>query len=68
MSKRMTKHTLDERIQAVLSAIDNKRPVNTIAREYGVDQTTIHALVRKYEADGVDGLKEKRGWKNMLRN
>ncbi|WP_139325390.1 helix-turn-helix domain-containing protein, partial [Virgibacillus pantothenticus] len=32
--------------------------VSTIAKEYSVDRTTINLWVRKYEADGVDGLKE----------
>lgn len=59
----MTKHTLDERIQAVLSVIEDKKPVSTIAREYGVSQTTIQTWVRKYEADGADGLEETKGWK-----
>ncbi|API93059.1 hypothetical protein BKP57_15335 [Virgibacillus sp. 6R] len=37
--------------------------VSTIAKEYSVDRTTINLWVRKYEADGVDGLKEARTWK-----
>lgn len=59
----MTKHTLDERTQAVLSVIRDKKPVKTIAREYDVNKATIQAWVRKYEADGVNGLKENKGWK-----
>lgn len=49
MSKRMTKHTLDERIQAVLCVIENNKPTNVIAR--------------KYNAEGIDGLKEAKQWK-----
>lgn len=59
----MTNHTLDERIQAVLSVIEDKKPVNTIAKTYGVNKTTIQTWVRKYEVGGTDGLKETRRWK-----
>ncbi len=63
MSKRRSKHTLDERIEAVLRVIEGMASVSTIAKEYAVDRTTINSWVRKYEADGVDGLKEARTWK-----
>src|SRR5690625_4371799 len=63
MSKRRSKHTLDERIEAVLRVIEGRVSVSKIAKEYSVDRTTINLWVRKYEADGVDGLKEARTWK-----
>jgi len=63
MSKRMTKHTLDERIKAVLSVIENEKSVNMVAKNYDVDYTTIESWIRKYQADGVDGLKEAKKWK-----
>src|SRR5699024_9578188 len=63
MSKRLTKHTLDERIQAVLYVIESKKSVHVIAREFGVDRSTIESWVRKYRSDGVDGLKEAKKWK-----
>lgn len=63
MSKRRSKHTLDERIEAVLRVIEGRTSVSTIAKEYSVDRTTINLWVSKYEADGVDGLKEARIWK-----
>jgi len=49
MSKRMTKHTLDEGTQAVLSVRRDKKPVKTIAREHDVNKTTIQVWGRKYE-------------------
>src|SRR5690625_2226332 len=58
MSKRMSKHTLDERIDVVLAVIANKKSVHTIAKEYDIYKTTIESWVRKYQEDGVDGLKE----------
>src|SRR5690625_4879556 len=63
MSKRMSKHTLNERIEVVLSVIENKKSVHTIAREYDVDISTVKSWVRKYQAEGVDGLKESKKWK-----
>lgn len=59
----MSKHTLDERIDAVLSVRDGMKSVSTVAREYQVDKTTIETWVYKYENDGVDGLKVSRSWK-----
>ena len=59
----MTKHTLNERIEAVLGVIENKKSVNAIAKEYDVDKTTIRSWVHKYKADGVDGLKAPKKWK-----
>ena len=63
MSKRMSKHTLNERIEAVLSVIEHKKSVYAIAKKYSVDKTTIKSWVHKYKTDGVDGLKEARTWK-----
>jgi len=63
MSKRGTKHTLDERVAAVLSVIEKQRTVNTVAKEYEVTKSTINDWVRKYQADGVEGLKIAKTWK-----
>lgn len=59
----MTKHTLNERVKAVLGVIEHKKSMNVIAKEYDVDYTTIESWVRKYQADGVDGLQEAKNWK-----
>ena len=42
MSKRGTKHTLDERVAAVLGVIEKQRTVNTVAKEYEVSKFTIN--------------------------
>lgn len=63
MSKRGTKHTLDERVAAVLRVIEKQRTVNTVAKEYEVSKFTINDWVRKYQADGVEGLKISKTWK-----
>ncbi|WP_188391910.1 helix-turn-helix domain-containing protein, partial [Compostibacillus humi] len=63
MSKRSSKHTLNERIEVVLRVMEGSASVSRIAEEYAVDRTTINLWVRKYKADGVDGLKDSRAWK-----
>lgn len=63
MSKRRTKHTLDERVAAVLSVIEEQKSINTVAKEYKVSKSTIKDWVRKYQAEGVEGLKRAKGWK-----
>lgn len=63
MSNRTTKHTLDERIRGVQSVIEKKKSISALAREYEVNIDTMEWWVRKYQADGIDGLKESKNWK-----
>lgn len=63
MSKRMSKHTLAERVTVVLSVIERQISANTVAKEYKVSNLTIKEWIRKYQAEGVDGLKETKTWK-----
>lgn len=63
MSRRMTKHTLNERIEAVIGVIEHGKSVYAIAKEYSVDKTTIKSWVHKYQTNGVDGLKPPKKWK-----
>ncbi len=63
MSKRVTGHTLDERLAAVRSLLKEKKPANVIAKEYKVDRMTLFNWLRKYQSDGIDGLKESKSWK-----
>jgi len=63
VSKRTTGHTLDEKLKAVLSVLDEKKPVGVISRDYQVAEKTIKAWIRKYQLDGIDGLKESKTWK-----
>lgn len=64
----MSKHTLDERIKAVLSVIENKKSVNMVAKSYDANYSTIESWVRKYQANGVDGLKEAKNWKKYSKD
>ncbi len=64
MSKRLTKHELDERIQIVQQVLNKRKSIGTTAKKYGVDERILKSWIRKYQADGVDGLKESRNWKS----
>lgn len=59
----MTKHTLDERVTAVLSVTEEHQSINTVAKEYNISKSTLKDWVRKYQAEGAEGLKGARGWK-----
>ena len=63
MSKRTTDHTLDEKLKAVSCFVDEKKPMGTIAKEYRVAKKTLQTWVRKYQSDGIDGLKESKTWR-----
>ncbi|MBP2622320.1 IS3 family transposase, partial [Streptococcus panodentis] len=43
--------------------LEQGRSIRTLARIFGVSDTTIRDWVRKYKQDGIDGLKESRTWK-----
>ncbi|TFD94488.1 IS3 family transposase [Jeotgalibacillus sp. R-1-5s-1] len=63
MSKRTTGHTLDEKLKAVLSVLDEKKSMGVVSRDYQIAEKTIKSWVRKYQSDGIDGLKESKTWK-----
>lgn len=57
----MTKHTLNERVEAVSRVIEHKKSVNAIAKVYDADITTVKSWVRKYQQEGEQGLHDCRG-------
>mgnify|MGYP002508204409 FL=1 len=63
MSKRTTKHTIEERYAAVTKYLSGLYSRITISKEYGIDENTLANWIRKYKANGIDGLKESRTWK-----
>lgn len=63
MSKRTTKHTIEERYDAVTKYLSGLYSRITISKEYGIDENTLANWIRKYKANGIDGLKESRTWK-----
>lgn len=64
MSKRRTKHSLEERVQAVRQIIEDHQSIHRVATDYGIDRKTLQVWVRNYQAEGLDGLKEARTWKH----
>lgn len=61
---RMTKGrstTLEERIEIVSYCIEKGRDYRAAIEKYQVSYQQVYSWVRKYEASGVDGLRDKRG-------
>lgn len=63
MSRRTSEHSIEERFKAVNQVIDNGYSLNSVASEDGIDNVTLKSWIRKYKADGIDGLKESTTWK-----
>lgn len=63
MTKRVTDHTLDERLELVLCVLEEKKTANVVSKEFGVAKTTLQSWIRRYQSDGIDGLKESKTWK-----
>jgi transposase len=58
--------TLDERIEIVSYYIAKGKDYGAAIEKYGVSYQQIYSWVRKYEAEGVDGLIDKRGKRKPL--
>lgn len=68
MSKRGSKHSLEDRDQAARQVIDQNYSILRVAKNYETSRTTLKTWVRKYKAEGLDGLKESRIWKRYPTN
>lgn len=55
------KTTLEERIRIVEYCIANANDYSAAAKAYNCSYGQVYSWVKKYEADGVDGLKDRRG-------
>ena len=55
------KTTLEERIQIVEYCIANANDYSAAAKTYNCSYWQVYSWVKKYNADGVDGLKDGRG-------
>ncbi len=55
------KTTLEERIRIVEYCIANSNDYSAAAKAYNCSYGQVYSWVKKYEADGVDGLKDGRG-------
>lgn len=63
MSKRSTKHTIEERYEAVTKYLSGEYSIHILCKEYGISDNTLSCWIRKYKTGGLDGLKESRTWK-----
>lgn len=54
-------HTMEERLQAVLSSLDGGRRLGDVAQVYQVEVQTLRSWVKKYQEMGAAGLEDRRG-------
>ena len=54
-------HTVEERLQAVLSCLDGGRQLGDVAQAYQVEVQTLRSWVKKYRELGAAGLEDRRG-------
>ena len=47
---------MEQRYRAVLEVVEAHVPVTEVAERYGVSRQTVHAWVKRYQADGIGGL------------
>ncbi|MFU2107957.1 transposase, partial [Paenibacillus larvae] len=62
MSKR-SPTSLEVKLRVVKRCLQNETNPSYEAKQLGIDKNTVTHWVRKYKADGLDGLKESRGCK-----
>ncbi|WP_441946928.1 transposase [Paenibacillus sp. 2TAB23] len=62
MSKR-SQTSLDVKLHIVERCIQNQSNPNYEAKQLGIAHITVRDWIRKYRAEGVEGLKESSGWK-----
>lgn len=54
-------HTMEERLQAVLSSLDGGQRLGDVAQAYQVEVQTLRSWVKKYQEMGAAGLEDRRG-------
>ena len=54
-------HTVEERLQAVLSCLDGEQQLGDVAQAYQVEKATLRSWVKKYREFGAAGLEDRRG-------
>ncbi|WP_262415841.1 helix-turn-helix domain-containing protein [Exiguobacterium acetylicum] len=53
--------TFEERVQAVMDCIQNRKDYQSIMKTHRVSYQQIYSWVRKFEKDGIDALMDRRG-------
>ncbi|WP_314576539.1 helix-turn-helix domain-containing protein [Enterococcus gilvus] len=61
MSKRSI-YSPEEKFQIISEVMDRRRSVNSVAKKHSLSWTTINNWIRKYNDDGIEGLKEATTW------
>lgn len=61
MAEARRKTTLEERKEIVAYCINHNRDYKNTAAKYDVSYSQVYSWVKKYDADGEDGLADKRG-------
>lgn len=61
MAEARRKTTIDERMEIVQYCIEHDRNYKDTASLYDVSYSQVYSWVKKYEADGEEGLSDKRG-------
>jgi len=67
MSKR-SPISLQLKLHAVQWCLKHQSSLNYEAKKLPVKEVTVKDWITKYEAEGLDGLKESTIWKHTLRN
>ena len=62
MSKRSAK-SVEEKLEVVHLYLEQEKSIATLTKAFGVSGDTIKDWVRKYQKDGMEGLKESPSWK-----
>ncbi|WP_186323452.1 helix-turn-helix domain-containing protein [Paenibacillus xylanexedens] len=66
MSKR-SPVSLEIKLHIVQQCLDHRSNPNAEAKQIGVSQNSVKDWIRKYKAQGLDGLKESKTWKTYAR-
>ncbi|WP_018163694.1 helix-turn-helix domain-containing protein, partial [Streptococcus henryi] len=62
MSKRSPK-SVEEKLEVVLRYQREGKSADQLAREYGISKYSVRDWIRKYQTNGIEGLKGSHTWK-----
>lgn len=62
MAKRGPK-SVEEKLEVVHLYLEQGKSISILTKAFGVNGDTIRNWIRKYQTDGVEGLKERHSWK-----
>ena len=64
MSRRRTKHSLEQRLEVANKALSGNYSMNELAQQYRIIWSTVRQWCQRYQDSGVDGLKESDTWRS----